>query len=399
MPQVPILRIPFSNDDQRELLDGWSKVLQNGYLTLGDYTSQFEEMFREFTGAKFAIAVSNGTAALEVLIRSLGLEGGSIIVPTNTFLASALAVCHSGNRVIFADSDPKTLSLDLEDVKRKIAPDTNAVMVVHIGGLITPAIEDLQKLCESRGLQLIEDCAHAHGSTANGVHAGLFGAGGGFSFFPTKTLTTGEGGMVITNDQEVHRIGSMIRNQGKNPAMSNQISEFGHNWRLSEITAVLGVQQMNKAAEILAQRTHIAEYYDQAFQEFPGIWPIKVPDGGTSSYYKYLAYLDPVYDRSEIKRIMREKYEVSLPGEVYADLCHDEPIWNHHNYCGSRKEPGIECHKCPEFKCDTRQDGFPGAEYISKHHFCLPMYPGIDDETLAYVVESLDKTLHQDLKV
>jgi dTDP-4-amino-4,6-dideoxygalactose transaminase len=156
---------------------------------------------------------------------------------------------------------------------------------------------------------------------------------------------------------------------------------------------------MNKAADILAQRTHIAEYYDQAFQEFRGLRTIKIPDGATSSYYKYLAYLDPAYDRSEVKRIMREKYEVSLPGEVYADLCHNEPIWDNHNYCGRRKEPSVGCEKWPGCDCDTRQDGFPGAEYISKHHFCLPMYPGIDDETLAYVVESLERTMHQDLKV
>ena len=397
MPQVPILRIPFSDADQQELLEGWSNVLQSGFLTLGNYTSQFEELFREFTGAKYAISVSNGTAALEVLIRSLGLEGGSIIVPTNTFLASALAVCHTANRVIFADSDPETLSLDLEDVERKIESDTTAVMVVHIGGIITQAIEDLQKLCQRRGLQLIEDCAHAHGSTMNGVHAGLFGAAGGFSFFPTKTLTTGEGGMVITNDPEVYRIGSMIRNQGKNPELGNKISEFGHNWRLSEITAVLGVQQMHKSADILAQRSHIGEYYDKALQEFKGITPVKIPAGATSSYYKYLAYLDTDYDRAEVKRVMREKYEVSLPGEVYADLCHNEPIWDNHNYCGRKKEAN-GCEKSPGCGCNTRQDGFPGAEYISKHHICLPMYPGIDDSTLAYVIESLDRTLHQDLK-
>jgi len=400
MRQVPIIRIPFGESDVQTLHEGWVRVMESGFLTLGSYTSRFEEMFREFTGAKYAVAVSSGTSALEVIIRSLGIEGRSIIVPTNTFLASALAVAHAGNKVIFADSDPETMGLDAGDVARKIDDDTAAVMAVHIGGIISPAIDDIRDLCARRGIHLIEDCAHAHGSTLQGRHAGLLGIAGGFSFFPTKTLTTGEGGMIITDNEAVYRSASMLRNQGKNPNLGNKISEMGHNWRISEFTAVLGVQQMEKAPEILADRGRIADFYNAAFQEFQGIGPISLPPGTTSSHYKYIAYLDPAYDRGEVKRVMREKYAVSLPGEVYTDLCHNEPIWDAHTYCGKRRtESGqIQCNRWPQCGCGTRQESFPGAEHLSKHHVCLPMYPGLDHEDLEHVVESLDRTLHEDLK-
>ena len=346
------------------------------------------------------MAVSNGTSALEVIIRALGIEGKSIIVPTNTFLASGLAVAHAGNKVVFADSDPETMSLDPEDVTRKIDDDTAAVMAVHIGGVISPTIEVISDLCASRGLHLIEDCAHAHGSTPEGRHAGLLGAAGGFSFFSTKTLTTGEGGMVITDDETIYRIALMLRNQGKNPSLGNKISEFGHNWRLSEITAVLGVQQMEKAPEILADRRRTARFYDRALQELEGIRPLTLWPNTTSSYYKYIVYLEPTYDRGAIKRIMKEKYGVSLTGEVYADLCHNEPIWEKYTYCGTQRSDNgkAQCTRWPQCGCGNPQEGFPGAEYLSKHHLCLPMYPGLVQEDLEYVIESLDRTLHEDLR-
>ena len=400
MKEIPILRVPFSEEDVQTLHQGWSQVLQSGFLSQGAFTSRFEELFRDFTGAGYAVAVSNGTAALEVIIRALGIDGKSIIVPTNTFLASALAVAHSGNKVIFADSDRHTMSLDPEDVTRKIDDDTAAVMIVHIGGVISPAVDAIRELCDRRGLYLIEDCAHAHGSTLKGKHAGLLGIAGGFSFFPTKTLTTGEGGMVITDDEAVCRNAQMLRNHGKNPSLGNKMSEFGSNWRLSEITAVLGVQQTQKAPEILADRRRIARYYDEALEEFAGLRPLTLAADATSSYYKYIVYLDPAYDRAAVKRVMKENYGVSMPGEVYADLCHNEPVWESYTYCGKRRSGSgpVQCTRWPRCGCGSPQQGFPGAEHLSKHHICLPMYTGLAEDELKYVVESLDRTLHQDLQ-
>ena len=395
---VPIIRIPFDDEDRDFMQSGIADVFGSGFLTQGKYTQEFEAQFSAFTGAKHSVAVNSGTAALEVILRALGVEGGSVIVPTNTFMATALAAIHAGNRVIFADSDPETLSLDVDDVARRIEPDTRAVMLVHIGGIITPRFQELQALCESRGLFLIEDCAHAHGSSIDGRSAGTLGVAGAFSFFPTKPLTTGEGGMVTTDDDGVAERARMIRNQGKDPNQGGHIGELGHNYRLSEVTAMIGVQQMHRAEEFLEDRRRIARFYDQALADFSGLRAQVVPPGTVSSYYKYVVFLDPAYERADVKRTMKEKYGVSLPGEVYADLCHDEPLWQRYTYCGRRRdaEP-VFCPRWPGCGCDKAQSGFEGAVQGSKEHLCLPLYPGLGDEVLQYVMDSLDRTLHQDL--
>ncbi len=397
MRAIPIIRIPFSEEDIRALQEDWAEVLGSNFLTLGTFTRRFEELFCGFTGARYAASVSSGTAALEVIIRALGLEGRSIIVPTNTFLASALAVMHSGNRVVFADSDPATMGLDPEDVARRIDKNTAAIMTVHIGGVISPAIEALRALCARRNLHLIEDCAHAHGSSLEGRHAGRFGIAGAFSFFPTKTLTTGEGGMVITDDEDLHKKILMLRNQGKNPALGGKISELGYNWRINEFTAVVGVQQMRRVTEILADRRRIAGFYDTALKNVSGLRPLALPPRMESSYYKYIAFLDPAYERSAVKRLMKEKHGVSLPGEVYAELCHDEPLWQQRTYCGAQRngDGAVRCLRWPGCGCGTRQQEFPGAAWLSRHHLCLPMYPGLTEDDLEYVVESLERALRE----
>ena len=391
---VPILRIPFSERDREFLRKGMDEILGSGMLTMGKYTRQFEELFAKFSGARYCIAVSNGTAALEIILRARGIEGGSVIVPTNTFLATAFAVIHSGNRVIFADSDPKTLCLDVADVKRRLRPDTRAVILVHIGGIIPREIHALQTLCEERGMDLIEDCAHAHGCALDGKQAGTFGIAGAFSFFPTKVLVTGEGGVITTSDEQVYRRATMIRNHGKNPDMGNRMSEVGHNQRLSELTALLGVQQMQEAAAAVEERQRLARLYDEALRGVEGVQPLTLPAGLTSSYYKYIAYLDEGYDRSQVKRLMKEKYGVSLTGEVYAELCHTEPVWDQYAYCGRRRQNGrVDCTRWPSCGCGEQQKDFPGAEYISRHHICLPLYRGLGEAEVAYVVDSLRKTL------
>jgi len=273
--QVPILQIPFDQEDRRFLHEGMEDIVDSGFLTLGKWTSRFEETFAAFAGSRYCVAVSSGTAALEVILRALRIERGSVIVPTNTFLATALAAIHAGNRVIFADSDPGTLALDVADVERRIAADTRAVILVHIGGIMSPAWEELKRLCDQRGLHLIEDCAHAHGCSIDGRHAGSLGVGGAFSFFPTKVFTTGEGGAIVTNDEEVYRRSSMIRNQGKNPELGNRISELGHNFRMSEFTALVGVQQMRKAESVLDERRRIARFYDDALVNVEGVRSVR----------------------------------------------------------------------------------------------------------------------------
>lgn len=392
MTQVPILKIPFDQDDRQFLHDGMEDILDSGFLTLGKWTTQFEEMFAEFSGTRYCVAVNSGTAALEVILRALGIEGGSVIVPTNTFLATALAAIHAGNRVIFADSDPDTLALDVADVERRMAADTKAVMLVHIGGIISPAWKDLKGLCDRRGIPLIEDCAHAHGCSIDGRPAGSLGIAGAFSFFPTKVLTTGEGGAIVTDDEDVYRKSMMIRNQGKDPEMGNRISQLGHNFRMSEFNALVATQQMRKVDSLLAERRRVAKFYDGALVNMEGLRPLR--PSGPSGYYKYMVNLAEGIDRGKLKSIMKAEHNVSLTGEVYAELCHDEPLWETFTYCGkTRNGSQSVCTHEGGASCSERQTVFPNAEYISRSHICLPVYPGLTEEQLSHVVKSFEVTL------
>ena len=159
---IPILRLPFTEDDIEYYQKGVADIIESGSLTLGKYTAEFEALFARLAGTTYALSVTNGTAALDLIFRCLDIRDASIIVPTNTFMATALAPLGKSNRIIFADSDPDTLCLDIEDVSNKIAPDTKAIVLVHIGGIISPDIYGFRDLCDARGIYLIEDAAHAH---------------------------------------------------------------------------------------------------------------------------------------------------------------------------------------------------------------------------------------------
>jgi perosamine synthetase len=392
--KIPILRVPFSADDKNYITQQVEQVLDSGMLSMGPKTRAFEAGFGSLVGTSHCVATSNGTSAIEIILRALEIRDRSVIVPTNTFFASALAVINSGNRVIFADSDPKTMALDPNDVRRKIRDDTAAVLLVHIGGVVTPAIGELAELCDHRDLFLIEDCAHAHGSGIHGVSAGGIGVAGAFSFFPTKVLTTGEGGAITTDDSDLYERALVIRNQGKVPDLGNHIGEIGNNYRLSEITAVLGLEQVNRADRIIAERRHIAALYDRMLADVPGVTPLELAESSVSGYYKYIAFLDAGLDRTAVKSRLQSEYQVSLTGEVYADLCHQEPVWEYYGYCGRRRlEPGGPCPGLPDCGCDVVQEGFPGAEYLSGRHICLPLYPGLTEDDVTWVVEALDDVL------
>ena len=387
MINVPILQIPFDEDDRAFIHEGIEDILDSGFLTSGKWTERFENSFASFTDSKYCIAVNSGTAAIEVILRALGINNSSVIVPTNTFLATALAVVHSGNHVIFSDSDPETLSLTVDDVKRRITDDTRAVILVNIGGEISPEWQELKTLCEEKGLYLIEDCAHAHGCVIEGRHAGTLGVAGAFSFFPTKVFTSGEGGAIITDNEDVFVNSRMIRNQGKNPDLGNQISEMGHNFRMSEFGALIAEQQMKKSAEILSERRNAAAFYDQALLSLRGVTPVRIV--GQSGYYKYVAYLDEWIDRDKLKVRLKEKYKVSLTGEVYSDLCHDEPVWDTYTFCGNVRESGTSV--CSHVNCNEGygEADFSGAKKIKQRHICLPIYPGLTDDQLSHVTSSL----------
>ena len=374
---IPILRIPFTDEDLESIKDGITKVLKSGQLTMGENVIRFEKEFAKFCGTKHAIATNSGTSALEMAFRALKVNGSSVIVPTNTFMATASSVIHAGGKIIFADVMKDNLCLDPEELEDKVQRSTKGVCLVHIGGIITPHLDRIKRLCEDNNLFLLEDAAHAHGATINLKKAGSLGDAAAFSFYPTKVMTCGEGGVLTTNSDEIREMVNTLRDHGKPDHNLNVHTEFGYNWRLSEIHAVIALQQMNKVNWLLAERRKVAKFYDEKLKNVSGITTIKLPDNVQPSYHKYIAYLADEIDRAEVKKSLKEKFEVSLTGEVYADPLHLQPVFK----------------KYPATVLNKKSDRFPVAEYVAKRHICLPIYPGLSEEEVDYVVEALRSVL------
>lgn len=371
--KVPILRLPYTDEDVDFIKDGIAEVLKSGYITMGEKVAELERSFADFVGVRYAIATNSGTSALEIALRALDVEGASVVVPTVTFMATATALVHAGGKVVFADVMRENLSLDPDDLRRKIRKDTKGVIVVHIGGIISPHFHEIKAFCDERELFLLEDAAHAHGSGIDGLKAGALGVAGCFSFYPTKVLTTGEGGMITTNDAGLREKARVLRDHGKADERFNIHTEFGYNWRFSEIHAVLGLQQMRKAQLYIEQRRRIARIYDEKLARVKGITLVKIPANVECSYYKYIVYLDESIDREALKSRMLNELAVSLTGEVYADPLHAQPVF--------RKHPG--------HMLNGPRDVFPEADYVCRRQICLPLYPGLSDEEIEYVVDSL----------
>jgi dTDP-4-amino-4,6-dideoxygalactose transaminase len=283
---------------------------------------------------------------------------------------------------------------------------------VHIGGIISPDIEKIMAICERRGIPMIEDAAHAHGAefciqnsddrrqgaggrgqratgrrqrTDNRLQitdyvwkkAGSFGLAGSFSFYPTKVLTTAEGGMMVTANEAIYKKGIVLREHGKADHGFNVHTEIGDNWRYSEIHAVLGIQQMKKARKLIAERRCLASLYDNLLKDVEEVRPLEIPSSVKSAYYKYIVFLDESIDRDSLKKRMREKFGVMLTGEVYADPSHSQPVFK----------------KYPKYIANSPKDMFPQTDYVCKHHACLPLYPGLTEKEAEYVVNSLKKAL------
>ena len=289
----------FPASDQAEIAAAVTEMLASGALTLGPYTRGFEAAFAAaHTGPRppspdgpHAVAVASGTAALTIALLALGVRGREVVVPANTFYATAAAVLQAGARPVFADVEAGTFALSAATTAAALTPRTAAVVTVHIGGLISPQIDELQALCDERGIALVEDAAHAHGATFDGRFAGSFGAAAAFSFYPTKVVTSGEGGMVLTGSEELAQEARIYRDQGKGAFSANHHVRLGSAWRMSELHAATGLVHLRRMEEFIARRRAVAARYDKALGDLDGIQPLAEPPGCRSNIYKYIALL------------------------------------------------------------------------------------------------------------
>lgn len=367
---VPSARIEFLPEDRRWITDRIEEILESGQLTLGKYGAAFEEKFAELCGVKHAVAVNSGTAALEISLRALGVEGRDVLVPANTFFATVAAVVHAGGCPVLMDTEPETFATAPEEIERRITMNTAGVIVVHIGGLVSPRMAELQEVVQRKGIWLLEDAAHGHGSSFDGTSAGAFGIAGAFSFYPTKVMTAAEGGMITTNDDRLNDEARIYRDQGKASFTQNAHTRLGYNWRLAETNAVIGLRHLERLPAMIRSRQRIAALYDAALADFGGLTPLRIPEGGVCNYYKYVAITKQKTDRKSLKADLRGTYGVSLAGEVYEEPVQRQPIFERY-----------------------AEYPLPASEDVCSNHICLPVFSGMTDEQAKQVIDALKRTI------
>lgn len=372
--RIPAVKVVFDESARQEILARIDDCLISGMLAQGKYVKEFEQRWAGYVGTQHAVAVSSGSSAIEIAMRILGVKDEEVLVPVNTFAATAVSVLLAGGKVRLVDIDAGTFAVSLADLQKRRTANTAGVIVVHIGGIITPEMNDIRQWSEDDGLWLFEDCAHAHGSEIDGQKAGTFGIAGGYSFFATKVMTTAEGGMIVTGDADFAQQARLLRNHGKPQPWVSYHTHFGSNWRMSELNAVLGLSQLKRLNELIAWRRKIADLYTRWLQDLPELTSVLPPPTTHSSWYKYIVLLPPGADRAALKRRMKEQ-GVSLSGEVYETPLHHQPIFQ-----------------------EMADGGFPVASDVCARHICLPLYHGMTDDEARFVVDTLENTLRETAK-
>jgi len=367
---VPAAKIQFLPEDRVWIAERIQEVLSTGQLTLGKYGAEFEQKFAQFCGTRHAIAVNSGTSSLEIILRALGVEGKDVLVPTNTFFATAAAVVHARGHPVLVDMDPESFAVRPEDLEKRLTSKTAGVIVVHIGGIVSRRLPELQQWAAKKGLWLVEDAAHAHGSSYKGVRAGAFGIAGSFSFYPTKIMTSGEGGMIVTSDDRIADEARIYRDQGKAGFTQNAHIRMGYNWRMSEPHAIIGLKHLERLPAMINDRRRIAALYDRELRTLKGLTTVAVPAEGGGNYYKYLVVLNQRQDRKALKTLLREKYGVSLAGEVYEKPLHKQPVFEAY-----------------------ASGSLPVSEDYCARHLCLPVFSGMEQADAHHVLRVLKEVI------
>jgi dTDP-4-amino-4,6-dideoxygalactose transaminase len=322
MPDLGRFAIGFDERDRARLHDLWDEVITSQRWSEGPMTERFEAAWSSWNGIG-SVAFSGWTGAALAALEFAGVRGETVLCPSNTFMATPLAAMHAGAKVEFVDANRADLCMSFEDFEAKVAEHKpKAAFLVHIGGHIAFDVERIAALCRDEGIFLIEDCAHAHGASWNGRRPGSWGDAGVWSFYATKTVSTGEGGILSSKHEDLLEFARAFRNYGK-----PEHTVHGLNFRLSEFTAALGVVQTERMEEIVGWKNDAA----RRFLDPVHAGRLQLPDGMTSGLYKYIVF-------DEIER---------STGKVY-----DEP-----------------CHRILGHDVDL-----PNSDWIAANHWCVPLY-------------------------
>lgn len=318
-PRIPMSAPDIDDSDVEAVV----AVLRSGRLALGPQTEQFEQALARYVGVQHAVAVSSGTAALHLIVRALGLgPGDEVLVPSFTFAASVNVLLYEGATPVFVDVEPDTYNLNPADLERKVTPRSKAIMAVDVFG--HPVEWDaILPVAEQYGLRVIDDACEALGAEYRGRRVGQFGDATSFAFYPNKQMTTGEGGMIVTDRADIARLARSLRNQGRGEMGAwLEHQRLGYNYRMDEMSAALGASQLRRLDTFLARRAAVAQAYDELLRGLEWVRPPLVRPHVRVSWFVYVVTLAPGLDRDEIIRGLAAR---GIPCRGYFSPLHRQP--------------------------------------------------------------------------
>ena len=373
--QVPFFQPLITNKDKKEMM----KALNSPLLTDGPKLIEFEKEFAKSTNSKYAIGVSNATSALQLSLICSGIKkGDEVIIPNLTFVATASSVILAGATPVLADVDDDTLNISINSIQKNITKKTRAIIPVHLAGMPCN-MKKIIDIGKKNDLKIIEDCAHAIGSKIGKKHVGTFGDAGCFSFYPTKNITTIEGGMIITNSKELANKIRLKRNHGITRTLENRytkgkpweydVEEPGYNFRLDEIRSALGKNQIKKIKEFNKKREKSFDYYNSKLNKIPGIIVPKKSKNFTSSYHLYIIRISDSFGISR-----DELFEKLLQNGIQTSV-HYKPL-NKFQVCKNKAK---------------KFDSLNKSEKIYEEIISLPFFTNISKNQLDIVIKAIKK--------
>ena len=362
------LALPWTDEDEIQEI---RQVLASGYLAQGPKAVEFERMVADFVGAKYVFATSSCTTALHLSLVALGIgRGDEVLVPDFTFPATANVVVQQGARPVLVDIDLDTFTMDVEDLKAKVTPRSKAIMPVHAFGL-SADMDAIMAVAREHGLCVVEDAACAIGATYYGKHCGTVGTVGCFSFHARKVITTGEGGMIATNDDSLAERIQLLRNHGGVRTDNRFTFEAaGFNYRMSDIQAAVGVGQMRKLGQIIHGKRELASELGMRLHGVASVKIPKEPAWGGHIYQSYVVLLDEQVERDTVIQLMKQQGIETTLG-TYA--LHAEPFFSS--------------------RYDYRPGDLPNSYQACRRSLTLPLYPHMDDADLDTLADSLRSAL------
>ncbi len=372
MDFIPVNETLLNGNEKKYLCE----CIDTGWISLeGPFVKEFEQKMSAGVNRKYGIAVSNGTAALEVAIQALGVkEGDEVIMPAFTIISCAMAVTKVGAVPVLVDSDLQTWNMNTEEIEAKITPRTKAIMIVHIYGLPVE-VDRVLALAEKYNLKVIEDAAEMHGQTYNGRPCGSFGDISTFSFYPNKHITTGEGGMVMTDDEELAERCRMIRNLCFRKDVRYVHDEISDNYRFTNLQAAVGLAQLERLDEFVGKKRRMGSYYTEKLREIDGlILPLEKTDYADNIYWVYGIVLDKNInvDNKVMQKLLAEE---GIGSRTFFWCMHEQPVY---------KKQGL-------FVNET----YPNAEYLARKGFYIPSGLALTEEQMEQVVEGVKNVMRK----